>query len=352
MTKVFDTVVVGGGQAGLAIGYYLKKQGQDFVILDAGERIGDAWRNRWDSLRLFTPAAFSALPGMPFPAPGASFPSKNAMADYLESYAQRFALPVELCRHVKALERDHESYVVQAGNEHYQAKRVVVASGAYHTPKVPAFASQLDPTTVQLHSRDYQNPEQLPGGGVLIVGAGNSGAEIAMDIAPSRRVYLSGRETGFVPGGPGGAFGIALAQPFWTLLGHIDVNANNPIGRKLQQSGKKQGAPLIRVKPADLARAGVNRVLRTESVCRGKPVLTDGTALNVSAVIWATGFRPDFSWIQLPIFAADGYPLHRRGIVEGAPGLYFVGLPFQHSVLSAVVGGVGHDARYLISHLT
>lgn len=351
MTQVFDTVIIGGGQAGLAMGYYLKRQARNFIILDAGECIGDAWRHRWDSLKLFTPAVFSALPGLPFPAPGASYPSKNAMADYLESYAQRFALPIGLNRHVERLQCDREGYEVQAGGERYQAQRVIVASGAYHAPKVPAVASQLDPAIVQFHSREYRNPGQLANGDVLIVGAGNSGAEIAMDVAPTRRVYLSGRDTGSVPSGPGGALGIALSRPFWTLLGRLDVNADNPISRRLQRFGREWGAPLIRLKPADLDRAGIRRVPRTESVCQGKPVVQGGSALDVTTVIWATGFKPDFSWIQLPIFAADGYPVHRRGIVEGAPGLYFVGLPFQHSVLSAVVGGVGKDARYLAENL-
>ena len=351
MTRVVDTVIVGGGQAGLAMGYYLKQRGHNFVILDAGKRVGDAWRNRWDLLRLFTPAAFSALPGLPFPAPGASYPSKDAMADYLEGYARHFALPMELNRRVDRLWHDGEDYVVQAEGERYRVARVVVASGAYHTPYVPAFAAQLDPAVAQLHSRDYRNPGQLPEGDVLVVGAGNSGAEIAVDIAAGRRVYLSGRDTGSVPSAPGGALGVAVARPFWYLLGRLDVNADTRFGRKVRLHGKQRGAPLIRLKPGDLERAGVQRVPRTESVCHGKPVLADGNTLEVSAVIWATGFKPDFSWVQLPIFGADGYPRHRRGVVPEAPGLYFVGLPFQHSVLSAVVGGVGRDARYLAAQL-
>lgn len=351
MTQVFDTVIVGGGQAGLAMGYYLKQQGRNFIILDAGGRVGDAWRNRWDSLRLFTPAAFSALPGWPFPAPGASYPSKDAMADYLEDYTQRFALPLELNRRVETLQRDHEGYVVQGSGKCYQAGQVIIASGAYHTPSVPDFASQLDPAIMQFHSRDYRNPGQLPDGDVLIVGAGNSGAEIAMDVAAGRRVYLSGRDTGSVPSAPGGALGVAIVRPFWGLLGHLDVNADTPFGRKARLHGKQRGVPLIRLKPADLDRAGIQRVPRTESVCQGKPKLTDGRVPDMRALIWATGFKPDFSWIQLPIFGTDGYPRHRRGVVPEALGLYFVGLPFQHSVLSAVVGGVGKDARYLAKYL-
>jgi putative flavoprotein involved in K+ transport len=351
MTRVFDTVIVGGGQAGLAMGYYLKRQGCHFIILDAGGRVGDAWRNRWDSLKLFTPAAFSALPGWSFPAPGASYPSKDAMADYLEGYARRFALPVVLNRRVDTLQLDPNSYVVQAGGERYQAEHVIVASGAYHAPYIPAFAVQLDPAIMQIHSRDYRNPGQLPEGDVLIVGAGNSGAEIAIDVAASRRVYLSGRDTGSIPSAPSGALGITIVRPFWYLLGRLDVNADTRFGRKARLHGKQRGAPLIRLKLDDLDGAGIQRVPRTESVCQGKPVLADGRALQVSAVIWATGFRPDFRWIQLPVFGTDGYPRHRRGIVAEAPGLFFVGLPFQHSVLSAVIGGVGNDARFLATEL-
>lgn len=349
MNHCFDTVVVGGGQAGLAMGYYLKRQGRDFIILEAGTRIGNAWRNRWDSLKLFTPAAFNALPGLPFPAPPASYPGKDAMADYLEVYAKTFALPVWLGQHVNALSRQDDAYILQVGGACYRADHVVVASGPYHTPFIPAFASQLSPSIQQLHSRDYCNPKQLAGGDVLVVGAGNSGTEIAMDLAATRRVYLSGRDTGSVPTYPEGPFGLLLARPFWGLLGLI--NADTPFGQRAKAFDRSRGTPVVRLKPADLARAGVARVPRVEGVTEGKLVLADGSAMDVGAVVWATGYKPDFSWVQLPVFGEDGYPRHHRGVVSAAPGFYFVGLPFQHTFLSAVVGGVGKDARYVAEHL-
>lgn len=352
MTHIVSTIIVGGGQAGLALGYYLKQQGRDFLILDASTRVGDAWRNRWDSLKLFTPAAFSSLPGLPFPASGPSYPSKDAMADYLEHYAARFTLPIRLKQRVDSLEAVADGFLLQVGDACYRAKQVVVASGAYHTPFIPSFASQLRPEIKQLHSRAYRHPGQLPEGAVLLVGAGNSGAEIAMDVAATHRVYLSGRDTGSIPGLPAGPLGLAVARPFWALLSRVDANADTAIGRRLQAAGRHQGTPLIRLNPSDLVRAGVVRVPRTESVCQGKPKLADGWVLEVSSVIWATGFKPDLSWIKLPILGSDGYPVHQRGVVGAAPGLYFLGLPFQHSVLSAVVGGVGYDARYLGKQLT
>lgn len=349
MTHIFDTVVVGGGQAGLAMGYFLKRLNRNFVILDAGARLGDAWRNRWDSLRLFTPAAFNALPGLPFPAPAATYPTKDEMADYLEHYAATFTLPVRLGQHVDSLAREHDRYRLQVGEDRYEADHVVVASGPYHTPFIPTFAAQLHTSVRQLHARDYRNPAQLAEGDVLVVGAGNSGAEIAMDLAATRKVYLSGRDTGSVPAHPEGPLGLWLARPFWTLLGL--VNADTPLGRRARAFDRSWGTPLVRLEPADLLRVGVVRVPRTEGVAQGKPLLADGSVLDVGTVVWATGYMPDFRWIRLPIFEQDGLPKHYRGVVEEASGLYFLGLPFQYTFLSAVVGGVGRDARYLAEHL-
>lgn len=237
-----DTVVIGGGQAGLAVGYYLKGQGGEFVILEAGERIGDAWRKRWDSLRLFTPAALSRLPGMPFPFQGAYFPTKDETADYLEEYAAKFDLPVRLGRQVDSLRRQGEGYVVSAGGERYVTENVVVATGPYRTPRVPGFAQWLDPSIPQLHSSAYRNPEQLPEGEALVVGAGNSGAEIALELADAHRTYLSGRDTGNVPGEvrqerlPGH---ILLAWLIgWRIIGRL--TADTRLGRKGREFSRTQ----------------------------------------------------------------------------------------------------------------
>ncbi len=198
-TQHVDTLVIGGGQAGLAAGYELARRGRDFVILDAHDHVGDSWRIRWDSLRLFTPASLNGLPGMPFPAPGEHFPTKDELADYLETYAARFALPVQLGVRVDELTRDGDRYLVSAGVRRLAANHVVVATGAYATPGLPAFASQLDPAITQLHSLDYRNPGQLRDGRVLVVGAGNSGAEIALELAATHQTWLAGRDTGHFP---------------------------------------------------------------------------------------------------------------------------------------------------------
>jgi putative flavoprotein involved in K+ transport len=349
----FDTVVIGGGQAGLAMGYYLKEQERDFAILDAGDRIGDAWRRRWDSLRLFTPAALSGLPGMPFPLAGGYFATKDEMADYLEEYARKFDLPVRLGLHVDSLRREGDSYLVSAGEERYLAANVVVATGPYHTPRIPAFAGRLDPSITQLHSSTYRNPDQIPEGGVLVVGAGNSGAEISVELAATRKAYLSGRDTGHVPGGvPQERLPRHILLGWfvgWWLLSRITVDTR--LGQKGREFHRSRGAPLVRFGPRDLIEAGVERVPRVEGVVDGKPQLADGRVLEVANVVWATGFRPDFGWIELPILGEDGYPLQHRGVMESAPGLYFLGIPFQHTFASTVIGGVGKDARYIAEHL-
>ena len=349
-----DTVVVGGGQeAGLAAGYHLTGQARDFAILDAGKRVGDAWRRRWDSLRLFTPAALSGLPGRPMPFPGGYFATKDETADYLEEYAAEFDLPVRLGRRVDSLRRDGGGYLVCAGEERYRADNVVVATGPYRAPRVPSFAARLDPSIVQLHSVAYRNPDQLPEGGALVVGAGNSGAEISLELATTRRVSLSGRDTGNVPGGVRGRRlprHLLLAWlAGWRLIGL--VTADTGLGRKGREFSRTRGTPLVRFGPGDLLKADVERVPRVEGARDGKPLLADGRALEVASVVWATGFRPDFGWIELPVFGEDGYPVQHRGVVESAPGLYFLGLPFQHTFFSETIGGVGKDAHRVAEHL-
>jgi putative flavoprotein involved in K+ transport len=340
----FDTIVVGGGQAGLAVGHYLAEQGRNFVILDAGDRIGDSWRGRWDSLRLFTPARYDGLPGMPFPAPGGYYPTKDEMADYLKVYADRFDLPVRTGVRVRLLYKEGGFYLLVSNAGRFEAWNVVVASGPLQRPRIPAFAANLDQTIFQLHSSTYRNPDQLPAGDVLVVGAGNSGAEISVELAAAgRRVWLSGRELGRIPFG--------LGNPFtWWFLGKV-LTSDSRLGRKLIERGKGGGTPLIRLTLNDILHAGVERVPRTDGVAGGRPRLEDGRILDVDAVVWATGFGPDFDWIKLPIFGKGGYPVHHRGVAEGETGLYFLALPFQHTLTSALIGGVGADARYVAEHL-
>ena len=349
-TERYDTIVIGGGQAGLSVGYHLKERGVPFVILDGGERVGDSWRMRWDSLRLFTPARYDGLPGWRFPAPGWSYPTKDEMGDYLEAYANRFDLPVRTGTVVDELARNGDHFVVSAGGRRYLADRVVVASGAHRRPKVPAFAAQLDSGIVQMHSSEYRNPSQLRPGGVLLVGLGNSGAEIAYEVARTHPVWLSGAPSGQIPV-PHGTLRFRLLIPVVRFMGTHVLTMRTPIGRKVGPKLAHQATPLIRIKLKGLAAAGVQREPRMAGVRDGRPLLEDGRALDVANVIWCTGFRPEYSWIDLPVFGGDGLPMHRRGVAESEPGLYFVGLVFQYAATSDVLPGVGRDARYIAKQI-
>ncbi len=343
-----ETIVIGGGQAGLSVGYHLARRGRRFVILEANDRIGDSWRKRWDSLRLFTPARYDGLAGMPFPAPPDSFPTKNEMADYLESYAARFELPVRTGVKVDRLSKQGSRYVVIAGGRRFEADHVVIAMANYQVGRVPAFGRELDSRIVQVHSSDYRSPAQLREGPVLIVGAGNSGAEIGVEIARSHRTSISGRDTGHVPFRMGSIVARLLVPVLFRIVFHRVLTVNTPLGRKVRPKVLSQGGPLIRVKPGDLSAAGIERVPRMAGVRGGLPLLEDGRLLDVSNVIWCTGFTPGFSWIDLPVLGKDGEPHHERGVVPGEPGLYFVGLHFLYSFSSTMIHGVGRDAERIV----
>jgi|Tabmets5t2r1_1033131.scaffolds.fasta_scaffold01123_5 putative flavoprotein involved in K+ transport len=350
-----ETVVVGGGQAGLSVGYHLARRGLPFVILDANGRIGDSWRKRWDSLRLFTPARYNALSGMPFPGPAHSFSAKDEVADYLEAYAARFELPVRTGVRVERLSRNGTHFVVEAGDRLFEAENVVVAMASHQVPRVPPFACELDPSIVQLHSVEYRNPSQLQAGSVLVVGAGNSGAEIAVEVVTEHPTWLAGKETGHVP------FRIERAPARFVFLplmfrfiGHVLLTVRTPIGRKMRPKLLAHGAPLVRVKPKDIVGAGVERVPRVVGARDGLPLLEDDRVFEAANVIWCTGFRPDFSWIDLHVFGdeeAPKEPIHRRGIVASEPGLYFVGLFFLYAMSSGFLPGIGRDAEHVAKHI-
>jgi putative flavoprotein involved in K+ transport len=346
----FETVIVGGGQAGLATGYHLARRGRPFVLLDAGRRVGDPWRGRWDSLRLFTPARYSGLPGMPFPADAWHYPTRDEVADYLEAYADRFELPVRGGVHVDGLTRKEDRFLVTAGDRRFEADNVVVASGAYHHPRVPAFAPDLDPALLQLHSSGYRRPSQLRDGGVLVVGAGNSGAEIALEVSATHPTWVSGPHPGNEPARAGSRVDRLTTPAVWFTFSRV-LSIDNPVGRRLRPRLLTAAAPLARVRRRDLAAAGVERVPRTVGTRDGLPLLEDGRVLEVANVLWCTGFRHDFAWIDLPVFDAGDQPRHDRGVVEEAPGLYFVGLFFLTSITSALLGGVGRDAEHVAARI-
>jgi putative flavoprotein involved in K+ transport len=342
-----QTLIIGGGQAGLSAGYHLKRQGLPLLILDANARTGDSWRERWDSLRLFTPARYNSLDGMPFPAKGWSFPTKDEMANYLEAYAKHFELPVRHGVRVTKLSRAGNGFLVEAADERFEAENVVVAIGHYQQPKVPAFGGELDRGIVQLHSSEYRNPAQLQEGGVLLVGAGNSGAEIAAELIRTHPVWMSGPSTGEIPFRTDGLAGRLLLTRLvlGVVFRHV-LTIRTPLGRRMRPKALKQAGPLIRVKSRDLQRAGVLRTGRTVGVQDGRPLLDDGRVLDVRNVIWCTGYHAGLSWIDMPVFG-EHEPLHRRGVVESVPGLYFTGLPFQYAMSSGMVQGAGRDAAYV-----
>jgi putative flavoprotein involved in K+ transport len=346
----FDTIVIGGGQAGLSAGYYLKKLGRPFVILDANERVGGSWRTRtWDSLRLFTPARYDGLPGWPFPAPAWSYPTAREAADYLEAYAERFELPVRGGVRVERLTKNGDRFVVEAGGRRFEGDSVVLATGYYGVPSVPAFAAELDPRIVQMHSSEYRDPSQLAPGEVLIVGAGNSGADIAIEVAKTHRTWLSGRDKGQVPIRIESRIARFVMPVLWFLASHV-LTVKTPIGRKVRPNVLAHGAPRVRVKTSDLDGAGVIRVPKVTGVRDGLPVLADGRVLDVANVIWATGFRQDYGWVDVPVFDGTDAPVHERGVAS-VPGLYFLGLDFLYSATSENVGGVGRDAKHIARHI-
>jgi putative flavoprotein involved in K+ transport len=349
----FETVIVGGAQAGLAAAYHLTRRGRSVVVLDASERVGDSWRKRWPSLRLYSPARFDGLPGMRFPAPRHSYPTGYEMADYLEAYAQRFELPVRTGVQAEGLSRNGDGYMVKAGEHRFEADNVVVATGVFQSPFVPEFAAELDPGILQLHSNDYRSPAQLHEGGVLVVGAAHSGGDIAFEVARAgHSTVLSGRDTGQIPV-PLESRRMRMTWPLLRFLWTRVLTVDTPIGRKKRAAIRSHGGPLLRVKAADLEAAGVERVLaRTVGVQNGLPVLDDGRVLKVANVIWCTGFRPDYSWIDAPIsLDDDGYPEQTRGAAESSPGLYFLGLPFLHSFSSMLILGAGRDAECVVKHI-
>ena len=350
-TEQIETVIIGAGQAGLATGYHLKRRGRPFLILDANVAVGDNWRAQWDTLRLYTPAGWDGLPGLPFPGPRWSYPTKDDLADYLAAYVDRFALPVRTGARVDRLEATDGGYAVRTGADTVLAENVVVATGTFgRTPNLPDFALELDPSIRQLHSSEYRRPAQLRPGRVLVVGASHSGTDIAYEVAATHPTVLAGRDLGQLP--------VRLdhwtARVFWpafVFVGKHVLTRRTPLGRRRMSEVRFHGGPMIRVKRADLAARGVERVhARVTEVRHGRPVLED-RELDVGTVIWCTGFRQVFDWIDLPILGPDGWPREMRGVVAEAPGLYFCGLSFQYAFSSMVLPGVGRDADYVAAQI-
>ena len=350
--KHHQTIVIGAGQAGLALGYYLKQQGHNFIILDGNARVGDSWRQRWDSLHLFTPAYFDGLPGMAFPAPAHTFPSKDEMADFLAQYAAHFDLPVQMETRVLRLGREDGRFVLRTQDRRYTADNVVLAMSNWQKPRVPDFASTLNPDIVQLNANQYLNPAQVQPGAVLVVGAGNSGAEIALELSRTHSTWLSGRHPGHIP------FRIEtflarhlLIRLVIGVFYHHVLTLNSPIGRRMRSKLISSGMPLIRIKPQDIEAAGIKVVPRTSAVRDGLPVLEDGQVLDVANVVWCTGYEPGLSWMDIEGFEAET-DVPPRGVVRSVPGLYFVGRNFQYAASSETIYGMQRDAAYIARQIT
>jgi putative flavoprotein involved in K+ transport len=338
-TKHRDVVVVGGGQAGLAVGHFLAQQGADFTILEAAEEPAAAWRERWDSLMLFTSARYDSLPGMEFPGEPDRYPTRDEVANYLIAYAREFNLPVELNSRVRAVRRQNHGYLVELDDRAYEARQVVIATGPFQTPFVPRIAESLGDDVVQMHSTDYRSPESLPDGRVLVVGGGNTGFQIAEELSAAREVHLAigSRQTPL----PQRILGRDL---FW----YLDVTGliRKPTASRIGKLMRKREDTLIGSNPRRARRCGIELHGRAVAAGGSSVSFADGADLEVRGVIWATGFRVDHSWIDVPVFNEHGRAVHERGVTT-SPGLYFLGQLWQHSRGSALLGWVKDDAAYI-----
>jgi putative flavoprotein involved in K+ transport len=352
-TQHTETLIIGAGQAGLATGYQLKRLGRDFLIVDGHDRIGDNWRRHWNSLRLFTPAKYSGLPGLDFPGEAWSFPGKDDVADYLEKYAIEMDLHVRLRTAVdRVTARDEGGFIASTGADSITCDNLVVATGTYAgTRRIPEFAADLDPSIRQLHSSQYHCPDDLQPGPALVVGAANSGCEIALELAGDREVTLCGRDPGHEPFRPGSRLDRAATPVLLFVARHVATRRGS-LGQRALQHFRNHGIPVGRVHADELDDRGVTRIdARLTGSRDGRPMLADGSVHEVANIVWCTGFSSDYGWIDLPAFADDGLPEEYRGVVEAVPGLFFCGLIFQYSVSSSVLPGVGRDAAYVADRI-
>jgi len=348
-TQYIETLIIGAGQAGLSTGYHLQRRGRRFLIVDANARIGDNWRQQWDTLRLFTPAKYDGLPGLPFPGARWYCPQKDEVADYLERYALNFNLPVRTGTRVESLEaRPDGGYLATVDGETISCDNVVVATGTFgRTPNVPVFAGELDPSIRQMHSSEYRRPAQLEPGAVLVVGASHSGLDIAYELAESRPTILCGPSRGNIPLRPESRWAPMIMPVVVFAFKHV-LTRRTPMGRKEMREVRFHGGPAFRIKQDDLERRGVVRTqARMTGAVDGRPQLDDGSVLDVTNVVWCTGFRQVFDWIALPVLDEHGWPVEYRGVVDGAPGLFFCGLSYQYAFSSMMFPGISRDTDYV-----
>ena len=339
----FDVIVVGGGQAGLAIGYFLARQGRSFVILEAADSIGASWRSRWDSLVLFTPRRYSGLAGLAFPGDPDGYPTRDEVIAYLEQYAATFELPISLDSAVRSVTMADGRFVVGLDDRRLEADQIVVATGPFQVPNTPVLAGGLAPELFQTHSTGYMRPSDVPEGKVVVVGGGNTGYQIAQELAATHEVHLAigSRQKPL----PQRFLGRDL---FWwlTKTGLIQKTVESRIGRRLQHRDT-----LIGSSPRELRRRyGVDLKPRVVGATGRTIRFADDSELDVDAVIWATGYRSDYSWIGAPVLDPNGRVQHRRGVTD-VPGLYFLGLSWQHTRGSALIGWVKDDAEFIATQI-
>ncbi|WP_164861796.1 flavin-containing monooxygenase [Microbacterium sp. CPCC 204701] len=347
-----DTVVIGAGAAGLHVARLLGRRGAEHLVIDAADRVGDSWRERYRSLRLFTPRRLAELPGLRLGIRFFEFPTASQLADYLERYADETRVPLRLSTRVERLTHAAGRFRLElSSGEPISASRVVVAAGAHRMPVTPSFAAQLDPSIHRLHSLDYRGPEDLAPGPVLVVGAANSGTDIALESAASgHATTLAGRHPGQVPIDIDHPVGNLLSGVFLRRLGSLTLDTER--GRRAFAEQHGHGVNLVRNKVAHLDKAGVRRTGRIAGVESGLPLTDDGETVPASTVVWCTGSTPDLRWIDIPAaFGADGSVAHRRGIATGVAGLAFMGLPFQYAPTSGTLMGMGRDAEHVVLRL-
>lgn len=340
-----DVLVIGAGKSGLALAYFLKDTSLRYLLVDANTHIGDSWRKRYDSLQLFTPRSFSALPGLKMAGDQEDYPTKDEIAGYLEHYAQEFALPMQLDVTVDQLTKNGDTFTVKTKNEMFTAKHVVIATGPHQTPLIPAFAKNADESVLQCHSSLYTNPTQVTPGPVLVVGAGNSGAQIAIELSDSHQVTLAAaKKIKYVPSQ------MFHKSIFWWAnnIGYFRVTINSPVGRYLQFKGDPVVGGCIK---SYIKNGRIDLKPRVSDINGANVSFSDGTTVQVKTIIWATGFCYDYSWINIPgVLGESGEPIHKRGITD-VPGLYFLGLSWQHTWSSGAIFGAANDAKFLLKHI-
>lgn len=342
---MYETIVIGAGQAGLAVGYYLKQQKQSFLILDKAKEVGESWINRYDSLVLFTPRMYDALPGLSFEGEAHGFPTKQEIVRYLKQYASVFDLPLQFQTEVNKVQQKQDVFYIETNQGVLQSKNLILATGAFQSPRVPVFSKELSGDINQLHSSQYKNPSQLKEGNVLVVGGGNSGSQIAVELSKKKDTYLAiSKKLSFLP------LVFLNKSMYWWLdqFGILKVSSNSFIGKVIQ----KKGDPIFGFE----LRKAIKRkeVFVKPRVVKGvheEIIFKDLTTLKVDNIIWATGFDLKFPWLKIKeAFNEQGKVIHNRGI-SNIKGLYYIGLPWQYRRGSSILQGVGHDAEYIVKHL-